>query len=360
MKKFYLFIILFACLQTNLVATSTGEFGSIIVHSIDEKNNPIQGVQFQLYDSNDILLEQTISDKDGYASFTNLKYGKYTIEQKVTPTLYKNNSNQWELNLSKQNKSRLVNNPLKYNKSGSISVWNLDSTRKGIPGFSYGIYDESGDLVQKITTDSSGEAQSSNLKYGTYYLKQVETPANYELDENTYQLEISNQYSEVSLIKENIRNSFTISFTILDEDGSGVQNVSYDLVKKGNVIKSSISNSNGVVTFSNVEPGNYTITPSNESILESFTVNVSKDGVISGNPLKIYLPAENISFISENQNNVQISTENNNQFSLNSSSEFKELVTSGQNLMYFVSLLVLVVISLFTISMVKKGINHDK
>lgn len=347
MKKLYLFIILFACLQTNFSATSSEEFGSIVIHTFDEKNNPIQGVQFHLYDSNDNLLDQTISDKDGYVYFTNLKYGKYTIKQEVTPILYKNNSNQWEFQLSKQNKSRLVNNPLKFSKSGSLSVWNFDSTKKGIPGFSYGIYDETGKLQQKITTDNSGEARSSSLEYGTYYLKQVDTPSNYELDENTYQLEISNQYSEVFLIKENTRNSSIISFTILDESGKGVQNISYDLVEDGNIKKTSISNSKGVVTFENVEPGNYTLVPSSYPILESFAVKVSNDGVISGNPREIYLPVEN-------QNYIQTSSEKNNTSSLNPSSSSKELVLSGHALLYNIYLFVIALITLLIISRLMK------
>ncbi len=310
-KSIYLVLFLFICLQVDFTAASN-EHGYIVIHTTNEKNYPINGVQFKLYDANGALVDQAFSDKDGYVLFTNLEYKKYTVKQEVTPTLYKNNLNQWDFNLSRNNKYKFINNPLKISESGSISIWNFNSTREGVPGFSYGIYDKEGDLQQKITTDESGEAQSSRLDYGTYYIKQIDTPDEYEVDDKTYQLEISNQYSEVTLIKENTYNSSNITFKILDTEGSSVPNITYDLYNGDIFINSSTTNKNGVITFDNISPGNYVLVPSSESKLESIHVNVENSGVVNGNPGEIYLSNDDSYYESEDQATIDTSTEKKN------------------------------------------------
>lgn len=57
----------------------------------------------------------------------------------------------------------------------------------------YGIYSDSGctSLVETMTTDGSGAAQSGNLEVGTYYVKEITPSSGYALDPNTYTVQVS-------------------------------------------------------------------------------------------------------------------------------------------------------------------------
>ena len=57
----------------------------------------------------------------------------------------------------------------------------------------YGIYSNSGctSLVETMTTDGSGAAQSGNLEVGTYYVKEITPSSGYALDPNTYTVQVS-------------------------------------------------------------------------------------------------------------------------------------------------------------------------
>ncbi|MFC9323981.1 collagen binding domain-containing protein, partial [Bacillus subtilis] len=55
--------------------------GNVQVFKTDEENNPLQGVEFTLYNGNGDKVKSAVSNKKGEVLFEDLGYGNYTIRE---------------------------------------------------------------------------------------------------------------------------------------------------------------------------------------------------------------------------------------------------------------------------------------
>lgn len=76
-----------------------------------------------------------------------------------------------------------------------IDIFKTDDNGKPIENVIYGIFDADGKLVEKLKTDNWGYAKSSKLRYGFYYVKELNAPKGYIIDDTKY---------KVSMDKKNI------------------------------------------------------------------------------------------------------------------------------------------------------------
>lgn len=86
-----------------------------------------------------------------------------------------------------------VNKPIK----NSIIVSKTDSTNAGkfLEGAVYGLFDSSKNLIEKFSpTNEFGKARINNLALGTYYVKELQAPEGYDID---------NEYHAVTLVAGN-------------------------------------------------------------------------------------------------------------------------------------------------------------
>ena len=73
-------------------------------------------------------------------------------------------------------------------KTNFIKITKVDKDNNNIKleGVVFGIYNEDNELIEEITTDSNGEAISSNLPINkTYNIREIKTLDNYVLDDKT-------------------------------------------------------------------------------------------------------------------------------------------------------------------------------
>jgi uncharacterized surface anchored protein len=66
-------------------------------------------------------------------------------------------------------------------------------TGTALPGATYGIYSDEGceNLLQTMTTGEDGTCKSGALATGTYYVREITSPAHYVLDETVYAMEVT-------------------------------------------------------------------------------------------------------------------------------------------------------------------------
>ncbi|MDR3136996.1 MAG: hypothetical protein LBU07_06295 [Coriobacteriales bacterium] len=79
------------------------------------------------------------------------------------------------------------------------------NTRYSLSGAAYGVYRTSTDATQNrnavttITTDTSGKGSASGLALGVYYVREITAPEGYELDAQTYIVDIKTSATTVSV-----------------------------------------------------------------------------------------------------------------------------------------------------------------
>ncbi len=171
--------------------------GQVKVIKVDKDNNEVklEGVEFEVLDENNKVLEKIVTDENGEAltskyairDFSKLKLREtktlenYVLSDKVETI---------ELKENQISNIKFENEKIK----GKVEITKVDSKdeNKKLEGAKFGLYDENDNLIETLITDKAGIALSQVLYKGNYYLKELETGSNYYLlNEDTFEFEIA-------------------------------------------------------------------------------------------------------------------------------------------------------------------------
>lgn len=179
------------------------EYGGFKIIKKDENGKSLSGMIFNLYDENGVFVESLITNTRGEAKSSKLPYGKYIIEEVYQEGFIPLESFEFVIDKDSVETINIVN---KY-ANGQVSIRKIDSVSKGpIAKVKFGIYrQEDQMLMETITTNSQGLATSKKLDFGFYYLKEIDSPAIYEDNPNTYSFEISEASKNVEMQIENTK-----------------------------------------------------------------------------------------------------------------------------------------------------------
>lgn len=183
--------------------------GQVKVIKVDKDNNEVklEGVEFEVLDENNKVLEKIVTDENGEAltskyairDFSKLKLREtktlenYVLSDKVETI---------ELKENQISNIKFENEKIK----GKVEITKVDSKdeNKKLEGAKFGLYDENNNLIETLITDKEGIALSQVLYKGNYYLKELETGSNYYLlNEDTFEFEIA---KNGETIKKTIKN----------------------------------------------------------------------------------------------------------------------------------------------------------
>lgn len=152
----------------------------------------VEGLEFRVTCEELGFEKNIMTDSEGKWRISGLEPGIYTIEEINTPDQYvPMEPVTVEVTFDTETYAVTADNVLK---RGNVEV-DKKCARFGGPlsNARYGIYTEAGELVQEIITDSKGKAVSGELTYGSYYIKEIETPFGYFLDDGKYPFTIKEQ-----------------------------------------------------------------------------------------------------------------------------------------------------------------------
>ena len=277
--------------------------GSITIMKVDENGNPLAGAEFTLLPGG--ISETT--GANGIAAFEGLAEGTYTIIETKSPTGYGKLEGSVTVNIEANgtaNVAGTVPDNLNFNgKSviltwkntrthGSISITKTGSANKPLQDAVFGLYKDAaaaGDLVKTAYTDRYGKALFVDLEAGTYYVKEIAAPNGYALDETIRPFTIGGNHAwDVKTDIENSLKQYTLKLTKKGDDGKLLPGVEFTLSGNG-ITKKSASGQDGVVTFTGLAFGEYTITESKtpEGYIPAKEISVEIKG--NENPLTIQL-----------------------------------------------------------------------
>lgn len=138
--------------------------GNIIIHKVDADNASIviPNTVFEIYDSNNNLIDTVTTDLQGCAKVNNIPIGKYKIVEKSTDKYYNINVNDTVVDLSVSNKEVIITNE---KKKGYIEInkYDADDVSKKIANVKFGIYDTNNKLIETLITNVNGYVKSSAL-----------------------------------------------------------------------------------------------------------------------------------------------------------------------------------------------------
>lgn len=176
--------------------------GSLQIIKKDDYSNPIQGVKFDILNSNKKVVDTITTDKNGIAQTSNLPLGKYYYKEVKVPDNVIIDSKEYEFNIQNGITEKNIVNVLKKSK---LQIIKLDKLNKEpIANVKFQILNENKEVVDTVVTDSQGNAYSKDLVLGKYYYKEIEAPEKYKIDTKEYEFKIKGNNEDIQKIIYNV------------------------------------------------------------------------------------------------------------------------------------------------------------
>ena len=280
-------------ITVNAVQGAVGEFKytfnnektsySIEIHKHDseDKQKKLAGAEFAVTDSRGFTKTVT-TDASGKASITELPYDDYTIREIKAPKGYALSDKEYSVK-----KTELVHgSPVVIEAAnkyilGSVTIKKVDheNPEKLLEGAKFNVTDENGSLLKwkaegsVYTPDergssviTAGRVTLKDLPEGTYTLTEIDAPSGYAIldGSRTFTITEANMTAPLEIKVENLLRRTAVGFIKVDKNNkelrlAGAEFTLYRMngEKQGEVVATGVTNSNGLVTFTELTMGSY-------------------------------------------------------------------------------------------------------
>lgn len=167
----------------------------------------LNGAVYKILNASNQEVERLTTNAQGYAISGNLVAGKYSLQEVTAPSGYLIDitvhgnitvtaNNATTVNLTDQKPTGVIR----------IHKTNADSTMGSysLNGAVFEIRDSSNKLVDTITTNNQGRANSKNLPLGTYKIKEITAPTGFVLNTSTFTAKLEYAGQTVSVVYDDI------------------------------------------------------------------------------------------------------------------------------------------------------------
>ncbi len=173
-------------------------------------------------------VSRTATSVDGVVTFGSVPVGEYTITEASAPTGYARTDTHITATVSYNDgrtgvvvalsASSLQNSPL----PGTITLEKTDQSGNPLAGAAFGLYDQSGTLIQTATSDQNGVVTFAGVAFGTYTIRETQAPEGYELSDTVCTATVSADSVTVSANPYTVTNSKIASTADLPKTGDSM------------------------------------------------------------------------------------------------------------------------------------------
>ena len=175
--------------------------GNISINKTDEEGNTLDNVKIGLYNSNHELIDTLLTSTN--SSFNDLQLGTYFIKELETINGYKLDDKEYKIDLTyKDENTDIINESIDIiNEKIRCDIAYI--SKKNIEGIKFNVYDENNNIVFSSVTNEDGLATIKDLPYGKYYIKQIEVPSGYILNEEEFIFYVNDSTCNTSIRIDN-------------------------------------------------------------------------------------------------------------------------------------------------------------
>ena len=240
-----------------VTATNTRASGGIRITKTDDSGNPLPGVTFTLYDSGQNPITTGQSDSSGVITFTGLSLGNYYVAETATLPGYVLDSSIFPVTIS-ENGQTITLSATNSRASGSIHIAKTDDSGNPLSGVTFSLYDSGQNQISSGQTDSNGVVTFSGLPLGDYFYAETASLPGYVFDNSLKAVSITENGQVVTVTATNTLARGSIQITKVNESGAPLPGVAFALYDSNqNQISSGQTDSNGVITFTELLLGDY-------------------------------------------------------------------------------------------------------
>ena len=248
--------------------------GRIKLRKTDVGGKLLDGAVFHVTGPN---YDQDVTVTNGEIVLDNLLVGEYTITEKGAPFGYLVNTSTFSTTVNPGQTSEVTITDEA--PTGRILVKKTDADgiiqgEASLEGAEYTVYDSQKKEVGKITTDKEGHGSLNNLILGTYTVKETKAPVGYNLDPNTYTVELTYKDQTSSIIFSSVESQDKVKTGYIeilktDTDNQPLKGgefgiytnsdmyIGSTLYKKGQLVMSIKTNEKGIAKSDPLPYGSY-------------------------------------------------------------------------------------------------------
>ena len=215
--------------------------GQIRVIKVDADNNEIKlsGVEFEVLDENDNVLEKLVTDSNGEVltnRYAIRDFSKLKLREVKTLDTYELSTEVKTIELKENEITNVTFENEK--KKGQIRVIKVDMDNNEIrlPGVIFDIIDSENNVVDTITTDENGEAVSKMLLSGQdYKVVEKETLKDYVLTEEPQTITVEpNQIKDITFQNELRKGKIKVIKVDADNNNVLLEGVTFEILDNAN------------------------------------------------------------------------------------------------------------------------------
>ena len=240
----------------------------IIKQDMEDEKIKLEGVEFELYDTEGKIINKYVTNQNGEIIVENLDIGNYILKETKTNDKYVLNEKEIEIKIEWNKETKIEVKNLR--KKGSLKIIKVDgeNAEVTIQGVEFELYDDKENYINKYTTDENGEIIIENLDIGEYTLKEIKTNEKYILNKEKIEVKVENNKENILEVKNNkIKGQIQIIKVSEDDNkitgkkaGSPIANVEFEIKdEQGKIIETIKTNKEGVAITSKLEKGKYWI-----------------------------------------------------------------------------------------------------
>lgn len=230
--------------------------GQVKVIKIDQDNNEVklEGVEFEVLDENDNVLEKITTDKNGEALTSRYPirdFEKIKLRETKTQENYVLSDEVKTIELKENQIENITFKNEKKKAQIRVIKVDLDNNDVVLEGVKFDVKDENGKVVDTIITNKDGIATTKRIPIDSNYtVVETETRKEYKLTEETQTVTLKQDEIKNVIFKNELRKGqLKVIKVDLDDNEVLLEGVTFDIIdEKGNKVDTITTDKNGEAT----------------------------------------------------------------------------------------------------------------
>ena len=254
------------------------------IRKVDPQHRPLEGVEYGLFRKDGTLHSTAVTDSEGLATFEQIPYGSYIIEEMRPLPGYVKDYTKTPITVDGTFKNpdepiaTLTNCPTE------LLVQKVDQNNVALSGAQFGLFDEKDELVMTAVSDAEGLVRFVGAAVGKYTFRELEAPDGYLMSKDVIHVTIDEGYTNSDTpLATVINREKKITCIKVDTAGTPMPGIAFSLYNASTMekVETAVSNQDGVFIFSQFDYGDWIIrenaAPNGYCRMEDIRVHVGDD-----------------------------------------------------------------------------------